>query len=622
MVTPCTTVSTLNHEVLLIIFDWYRLYNTADEDQTWNGRWWYKPIHVCRKWRYLILSSPTRLDLHLVCTHGIPVGVMLSHSPPLPLIIYYPGITGETSVADGESALFALQQLERVRHIHVVAWTVILHSIFKAIDNELPILETLSLHSSTKSRIGLVLPEKLRAPLLRDLALSNIAIPIQSPLLRHAEDLVTLRLWNVPASPEFHPAHLVAQLSGMSRLEILKIHFYAAISNREVERRLWSAQSIQIILPSLKILDFRGGSAYLEGILARLSAPLLSTLKVEFFNQLTFHLSHLLQFARTTGQFTFRSAEIHFEKEFVSVIVGPHQKRTGKYPFHVQVKCQPLDWQAACVAQICHALEPLLEGVDSLTFGFHRDDPALWQDEIDRAQWHGLLRTFDRVKSLQFTGGLTRHLFLYLQRSEGELPLALLLGLRESVPGAFQTPPLPITAYCDRCDRLFPHDRALEQHKEDSNSHWACDDCDLDFGSYNSLEQHYKQSQNHHYCMECDRHFKSEESRRQHMDDKHWYCRTHDRIFKSEPGLHSHYKENSDHHYCFECEGDFYDEDELWDHLVEDHNACKDCYEVFNSYSELQRHDHEVHIYCARCDRSFQSESNLWHHLNSRLHRP
>ncbi|KAI9444371.1 hypothetical protein BJY52DRAFT_1228930 [Lactarius psammicola] len=570
-VTPRTTVSTLNDVVLLNIFDWYRLYNTTDEDQAWNQeRWWYKPIHVCRKWRHLILTSPTRLDLHLVCTYGIPVEAMLSHSPPLPLIIYYPKITGKTPAADEESALFALQQRERVRRIHVVAPTTNLRNLFKAMDNELPMLERLSLHSSTESRTGLVLPGKLQAPLLRHLTLSNIALPIQSPLLRLAEDLITLRLCSVPASPEFHPAHLVAQLSGMSRLENLMIHFYAATPNREVERRLRNAaQAVPITLPSLKVLAFRGGSAYLEGILARLSAPLLSTLDIEFFNQLTFDLSHLLQFARTTGEFTFRSAEMHFRKEFVSMVVDPHLERAGTYPFLVKVMCQPLDWQATCAAQICRALEPLLAGVDSLTFGFHKDCPGSWQDEIDHAQWHGLLRTFARVTNLQLTGGLVEDLFRFLRLDEAQVPLALLLGPQKQVPGIWGFPIAQITTT----------------------------------------------------CKECDRHFNFEESRRQHSEDKHWYCREHDQAFKTKPALHLHYKRYPDHHYCFGCERDFDDEDELWDHLVGDHNACEDCRKLFDNYSELQKHDHEVHTYCTECDRSFQKESNLRQHLNSKLHR-
>jgi hypothetical protein len=93
----------------------------------------------------------------------------------------------------------------------------------------------------------------------------------------------------------------------------------------------------------------------------------------------------------------------------------------------------------------------------------------------------------------------------------------------------FQLPTV-MAVYCDRCSRWFRHDRAFEQHKEDSNSHWPCDDCDLDFGSDDDLRQHYIQDSDHHYCKECDKHFNFEESRRQHMDAKHWYCEQHDRV--------------------------------------------------------------------------------------------
>ncbi|KAH9030396.1 hypothetical protein EDB84DRAFT_1494630 [Lactarius hengduanensis] len=384
-VTPRTTVSTLN-----------------DDDQGWNlERWWYKPIHVCQKWRHLILSSPSRLDLHLVCTYGIPVEAMLSHSPPLPIIIFYPETTGKTSAADEESALFALQQRERVRRIQVTATTTILCNLFKAMDNEFPMLERLALHSSTESRAGLMLPEKLQAPLLRHLTLSNIAFPIKSLLLRQADGLITLRLWNIPASPEFHPAHLIAQLSGLSRLEILMIHFYTAIHNREVERRPRSAQS-KIILPSLKYYLPSGG------ILARLSAPLLSKLNVEFFNQLTFDLYRLREFVPPTiGEFMFRSAEMHFDKDFVSVIVDPDLERDGTYPLVVQVKCHhstgrpPAPCRSAMLLSHCSTTPR---------------------------------HVFAGVKTLQLTGGLVGDFFRSLKLDEGELPSELLPELRELVP--------------------------------------------------------------------------------------------------------------------------------------------------------------------------------------------
>jgi len=85
-------------------------------------------------------------------------------------------------------------------------------------------------------------------------------------------------------------------------------------------------------------------------------------------------------------------------------------------------------------------------------------------------------------------------------------------------------------AYCDRCQRWFPHDRAYEQHTEDSDSHWICEDCNIDFASEESLVKHYANSPNHHYCRECDRHFPDEGARMQHMRAKHWYCEIHNRV--------------------------------------------------------------------------------------------
>jgi hypothetical protein len=324
----------------------------------------------------------------------------------------------------------ALQQRERVRRIHIAAPTAVLCSLFRAMDCDFPTLERLSLHLSTESRTGLGLPEKLLAPLLRHLTLSNISLPIQSQLLRQAEGLIILRLCNVPASSEFNPAHLVAQLLRMACLEILMVHFYTAISKRRFES---PAQPTPITLPSLKVLAFRGSSTYMEGVLSRINAPLLTTFNVEFFNQITFDLRRLREFVRTVGNFRFHSVEMHFDKDFVSVIVDPQSQREDSHPFLVQVKCEPLNWQAACAAQICDALEPLVKRVENLTLGFYKDGSAPWKDEIDLEKWHGFLRIFAGVNSLQLTGGLVGDLFRSLQLDEGELPSELLPELRELV---------------------------------------------------------------------------------------------------------------------------------------------------------------------------------------------
>lgn len=452
------TICHLNYDVLLNIFDWYRLDNTNDDfDRGWNlERWWYKLIQVCRVWRNVILASPSYLDLHLVCTYGTPVEAMLIHSPPFPLIVYFPGKPGGMAEEDKQGAMFALRQRERVRRIHIDAPAASLHDLVKVMNDEYPILQRLvirshkterraAIHHDTAERV--IVHEKLRAPLMHRLTLSNVALPTASKLIGAADGLVSIGLVNFPASPDLHPEHLVAQLSDLSHLEMITIHFTSATPNREVERRLQSAPLTRVTLPSLRLLAFRGGSAYLEGILARLSAPHLRTLNVEFFHHLTFSLPRLLQHTRTSDGLKFRAAELHFDKDFASLIVDPRDKRGGTYPLHVQVSCKALDWQASCVAQICEALAPLLGETESLTLGFHKgpsssSPPVMaagpgagWQpDDVDHAQWHALLGLFASVKTLQLSGGYVGDLFRALQLVEGGFPLELLPALQELVP--------------------------------------------------------------------------------------------------------------------------------------------------------------------------------------------
>lgn len=52
--TCYTAIDMLNNDILLIIFNLYRL----DNVMKWNARlWWRKLTHVCQRWRYLVHES-------------------------------------------------------------------------------------------------------------------------------------------------------------------------------------------------------------------------------------------------------------------------------------------------------------------------------------------------------------------------------------------------------------------------------------------------------------------------------------------------------------------------------------------------------------------------------------
>ena len=84
-----------------------------------RGRWWYELAHVCQRWRNVILRSPSYLGVSLVCTNGTPISDMLSHSPPLPLVIDYQ--IGEDGISEEneEGAIFSLKQYNRVRRVRL-----------------------------------------------------------------------------------------------------------------------------------------------------------------------------------------------------------------------------------------------------------------------------------------------------------------------------------------------------------------------------------------------------------------------------------------------------------------------------------------------------------------------
>ena len=124
------SIDILDDDSLLHIFSLYRP-PLLDEDDTrrstdllggeWHlERWWYKLVHVCRRWRYLILASSSGLGLCLVCNNATPIANMLAHSPPLPLFIDYVDKHHDITSEDEEGILLALQHHDRVRWIRFI----------------------------------------------------------------------------------------------------------------------------------------------------------------------------------------------------------------------------------------------------------------------------------------------------------------------------------------------------------------------------------------------------------------------------------------------------------------------------------------------------------------------
>ena len=192
-------IDILNDHLLLDIFHLCRpvlLEGEADdphhlEEGKWvHERWWYKLVHVCQRWRYLVLASASNLHLFLVCTYGTPVADMLAQSPLLPLIIDYNDQDRNISVEDEEGILVALHHRQRICRIRLWIPASNLRKLVAAMGGEFPILGYLFIKPRTNDDKSLILPETFQAPHLRQLVLRDPGIfhpPSPTPRIQFAE---------------------------------------------------------------------------------------------------------------------------------------------------------------------------------------------------------------------------------------------------------------------------------------------------------------------------------------------------------------------------------------------------------------------------------------------------
>jgi hypothetical protein len=133
----------------------------------------------------------------------------------------------------------------------------------------------------------------------------------------------------------------------------------------------------------------------------------------------------------TTENLRFSRARLLFSDKQVGVQVYPHEE-AGTEALCIMVDCWHLDWQVSSAAQIFNALSQKVSAVEHLTFEHEVHSRSSEEhNEVDRAEWRKLLRSFSNVKTLSVDDGLVRELSCCLQLDDGELPLELLPELQE-----------------------------------------------------------------------------------------------------------------------------------------------------------------------------------------------
>ena len=424
------SIQILDDDSLLHVFYLCRPF-FRDEDRLADWRyseiWWYALAHVCRRWRNIILGSATHLGLSLLCTYGTPVADMLAHSPPFPILIGYFSKDHELTAEEEEGIILALKQHDRVRRVRLGSAGTIMQKLIVIMNEEYPILESLYIMLPIEDNMILTFPGTFQAPQLRELTLQGFALPIGSRLLTTAVGLITLYLVMVHPSAYFHPNTLLQWISHMPHLETLKIRFEFSTPNRDVERQLTHSPIIaHITLPNLHCFHFQGVSTYLEALVHRITTPRLKELNINFFNQLTFSVPRLLQFIDTAEDFRFSNAVLTFSAKGVDAMVSHEESEV--YTLSMVIKCCHLDWQASSMAQISNSLGQMFSTVEYLVL--QHNESSVEHNEVDRTEWHKLLRPFSNVKTLWVGKGLFKDISRCLELDDGELAFELLPELR------------------------------------------------------------------------------------------------------------------------------------------------------------------------------------------------
>lgn len=325
------------------------------------------------------------------CPFDIP-----THLPPLPIVVDYRG----SDVAETEGDIFrAIQQYDRIRHVALKSPSPTMDKLIVPMNEPFSILESSSYSTTaTEESTKLTIPTTFLPPVLHHLTSHGACLPKEPPVLTSGISLVTLKLTDIQAAEYFTPDDLVTQLQHIRQLEELSIGFSIALPRPGDEAGLWPEPSTLTVLPSLKQLKFRGVGAYLESLLSRIDTPLLERFNVTLFMQLTFELPRLCHFTRTTEGLRHPLANVVFNRDGVSFIVGAH--RFGDGPFSLRVRCKQLDWQITAATQVCSALEPVLSVAEDVTLEFDSRPPA-WRDTVDGTAWRELLSPFNRAKTLR-----------------------------------------------------------------------------------------------------------------------------------------------------------------------------------------------------------------------------
>ena len=223
----------------------------------------------------------------------------------------------------------------------------------------------------------------------------------------------------------------------MPQLEMLVIDFLLPIFSHDMEQQATLTPTMTpftpVTNPNLRLFRLQGDGAYMEEVIRRINTPCLKWLEVELLNDLTFPLPCLLHLIDTAKSLKFDSAEFIFSEDQVQIGMSLLDADSEGCAIRIHVTCGHFDRQVSSVAQIFNMAGKVFTSVENLTLMSRCRWPFQEHNDVDRTEWHKILRSFSNVKALHVHDGLIGDLSRCLRLEGGEDPSELLPELQELV---------------------------------------------------------------------------------------------------------------------------------------------------------------------------------------------
>ncbi|KAI0246572.1 hypothetical protein BJV78DRAFT_1286280 [Lactifluus subvellereus] len=326
-----------------------------------------------------------------------------------------------------------MQYPDRLRIIDIAGKG--MDEIFTAMNRAFPALEMLRVDAERTNAFLQVSD----APNLRVLSLRGVYLSPLSRLLLSATNLVDLELCHLKQTDYLSPATLLLHLQFMPCLRRVKLGFrditYHSTPRNFIQRPISSKNAIA--LSKLVSFQYRGDTAYLEGLVSRLAPPPLEDIRIELLYGSSFAIPGLVRFIRAALAGTSSAVVAAFFGEDSShFLIGERSDDDSDpidqwTPFGFNVSFRDVDERVDFMARIWGALAETIAPVEELDLACHSASIRSYRVSENRIPWRTLLEHFFNVKKLDLDFNSALELAHFLCAGDGEPASDVLPALEE-----------------------------------------------------------------------------------------------------------------------------------------------------------------------------------------------